>query len=142
MQKLPADKIILFRGPAVVAAAASLAFFLYLPCALAGGENSPAGDSKLNPGAWVVSLFRDHISAVDGNRCPSTPSCSSYSHRAFRKHGFFVGWLMTVDRLIHEGGEETAVSPLIYRRGEIKILDPVADNDFWWFQHPDREKNR
>jgi hypothetical protein len=144
------EKIIPFCVPAI--AAASLALFLHLPCALAGGEISATGEthsentisteeSEFNPGAWLVSLFRDHITAVDGNRCPSTPSCASYSYRAFRKHGFFAGWLMTVDRLIHEGGEETAVSPLTYHHGSIKILDPVANNDFWWFHRPGRENN-
>jgi hypothetical protein len=85
-----------------------------------------------NLGAWLVSFFREHISAVDGDRCPCIPSCSSYSVSAFKKHGFFVGWLMTVDRLIHEG-DEGAVSPLIIDHGQVKVLDPVENNDFWWF---------
>jgi hypothetical protein len=85
-----------------------------------------------NPGAWLVSIFRDYVSAVDGDRCPSAPSCSSFSVQAFNKHGFIMGWLMTVDRLIHEGKEETAVSPLVYVNGRLKIYDPVENNDFWW----------
>ena len=89
-------------------------------------------DGGFNVGAWMVSLFRDHLSAVDSDRCPSYPTCSSYSVEAFRKHGFVMGWLMTVDRLIHEGREETAVSPLIYSQGQWKIYDPVQNNDFWW----------
>jgi hypothetical protein len=89
-------------------------------------------DGGFNVGAWMVSLFRDHLSAVDSDRCPSYPTCSSYSVEAFRKHGFFMGWLMTVDRLIHEGREETTVSPLVYSQGQWKIYDPVQNNDFWW----------
>jgi hypothetical protein len=85
-----------------------------------------------NMGAWLASFFREHISAVDGDRCPCIPSCSSYSVSAFKKHGFFVGWLMTVDRLIHEA-DEGAVSPLMVDHGQVKILDPVENNDFWWF---------
>ena len=88
--------------------------------------------SGFNLGAAVVSIFRDHISAVDGNRCPSVPTCSAYSVEAFKQHGFFMGWMMTVDRLIHEGQEETAVSPLIFSDGKWKIYDPVKNNDFWW----------
>ena len=71
-----------------------------------------------NLGAAFVSIFRDHLSAVDGERCPSVPTCSEYGVQAFKKHGFFKGWMMTVDRLIHEGKEETAVSPLIYSDGK------------------------
>lgn len=84
-------------------------------------------------GSWLVSMYREHISPVDGSHCPSWPSCSTYAVQAIRKHGFVVGWVMTVDRLIHEGSEETRVSPMIYSRGERKIYDPIENNDFWWY---------
>ena len=105
-------------------------------------QNSDRKDgSEPNIGAWLASIFRDHISAVDGDRCPSFPSCASYSVQAFRKHGFFVGWVMTVDRLIHEGKEETAVSPLVYHRGKLRIYDPVENNDFWWYGHREKDQD-
>ena len=88
-------------------------------------------------GAWLISLYSKHISTVDGDRCPSFPPCSAYSAQAFKKHGFFMGWMMTVDRLIHEGKEETKVSPVIFSGGKWKIYDPVENNDFWW-DFPDR----
>ena len=91
-----------------------------------------------NPGLWLLSIFRDHLSAVDSDRCPSFPSCSSYGVQAMRKHGFFTGWVMTVDRLIHEGREEARVSPRVYSDGRWKIYDPVENNDFWWYR-PDRK---
>jgi len=94
--------------------------------------------SKTNPAMWFVSFYRAHISAVDGDRCPSLPSCASYSVKAMKKHGFFVGWMMTVDRLIHEGREESSVSPMVLSEGKWKIYDPVENNDFWWY-HPGRE---
>lgn len=93
---------------------------------------APGRESGFNVGLWLASFYRDTLSAVDGDRCPSVPSCSSYSAESFRKHGFFLGWMMTVDRLIHEGTEETRVSPTIYSRGGLKIYDPVENNDFWW----------
>ncbi len=89
--------------------------------------------SGFNLGAAFVSIFRDHLSAVDGDRCPSVPTCSSYGVQAFEKHGFFIGWMMTVDRLMHEGKEEQTVSPLIFSDGKWKIYDPVKNNDFWWY---------
>jgi hypothetical protein len=98
-------------------------------------ESEPAShedSSGLNLGAWMFSLYRDHISAVDSDRCPSVPTCSSYAVQVFKKHGFFMGWMMTVDRLIHEGSEELSVSPRIYSEGQWKIYDPVENNDFWW----------
>ena len=53
-----------------------------------------------------------------------------------------MGWLMTVDRLIHEGKDETKVSPTVYVDGEKKIYDPVENNDFWWFKDSKKEKDR
>lgn len=102
-------------------------------------DTSRAADGGFNPGSWLISLYRDHISAVDGDRCPSIPSCSSYSVQAFKKHGFIMGWFMTVDRLIHEGRDEERVSPVIYFRGKWKIYDPLENNDFWW--HHEHEKH-
>ena len=89
--------------------------------------------SGFNLGAALTTIYRDHISAVDLNTCPSIPSCSSYAVQAFEKHGFFIGWMMMVDRLIHEGSEETKVSPTVRSHGEWKIYDPVENNDFWWY---------
>lgn len=88
--------------------------------------------SGSNVAAWLASFFSEHISAVDGDRCPSEPTCSSYSVQAFKKHGLVMGWLMTVDRLIHEGDEWT-VSPVKNRNGKGKIIDPIENNDFWWY---------
>ena len=93
-----------------------------------------------NPGSYVVSLFRRYVSPVDGDRCPSYPTCSSYSIKAFKKHGFIKGWLMTVDRLIHEGSEEKKVSPVVIVDGIKKIYDPVENNDFWWHKKSKEKK--
>ena len=96
-------------------------------------SSSPGEAAGFNPAQWLLSIYRDHISPVNADRCPSFPSCSSYAGQAMKKHGFFVGWMMTVDRLIHEGKEETSVSPYIQSDGEALILDPVENNDFWWY---------
>ncbi len=102
---------------------------------ISGQPSTPPAEeaSGFNPAQWLLSIYRDHISPVNGDGCPSFPSCSSYAEQAFEKHGFFVGWMMTVDRLIHEGKEETMVSPYINVEGEVLIFDPVENNDFWWY---------
>ncbi len=96
-------------------------------------KDAHRGEAQTNIGAWLASFFSKHISAVDGDRCPSEPTCSSYSAQAFRKHGLVMGWLMTVDRLIHEG-DEWHVSPVKNRGGKGKIIDPVENNDYWWYE--------
>jgi uncharacterized protein len=83
-----------------------------------------------NPGLWLALLFRNYISAVDGDRCPSIPTCSAYSTEVFKRYGFIKGWIMTVDRLIHEANEGD-YSPLVYREGKIRILDTPESNDIW-----------
>ena len=98
-------------------------------------SHPPDETGSSNPALWLVNLYREHVSPIDGDRCPSLPTCSSYSFQAFEKHGFFLGWMMTVDRLIHEGQEETRVSPVVYSEGTWRIFDPVRNNDFWWY-HP------
>jgi hypothetical protein len=97
-------------------------------------EDAPGGKGSPNPFLGLLSLYQRHISPIDGNRCPSMPSCSSYSVQAIKKHGFFIGWMMTVDRLIREGREEARISPLVFSEGKWKIYDPVEANDFWWYK--------
>jgi putative component of membrane protein insertase Oxa1/YidC/SpoIIIJ protein YidD len=99
------------------------------------------GESQSNVGVWLASFFSKNISAVDGDRCPSAPTCSSYSVQAFKKHGLVMGWLMTVDRLIHEGNE-WSVSPVEKRGGKLKIIDPVENNDYWWYDEKSEPANR
>ncbi|MBT6504296.1 MAG: membrane protein insertion efficiency factor YidD [Deltaproteobacteria bacterium] len=112
---------------------------------VAGQSTSQRDDhknhSETNIGVWLASFFSKHISAVDGDRCPSEPTCSSYSVQAFKKHGLVMGWLMTVDRLIHEGDEWT-VSPVKNRNGKGKIIDPIENNDFWWYSDKSKSQNR
>ena len=99
------------------------------------------GGSQSNVGVFLASFFRRHISAVDGDRCPSEPTCSSYSVQAFKKHGLVMGWLMTVDRLIHEG-DEWRFSPVEERGGKGKIIDPIESNDCWWYNKERETENR
>ena len=112
----------------------------HIPVVYAEDEISRQSESSsseeaagFNPAQWLLSIYKDHISPVNADRCPSFPSCSSYAEQAMKKHGFFMGWMMTVDRLIHEGKEETSVSPYIESDGELLIFDPVENNDFWWY---------
>ena len=117
-----------------------LAFLLSALPAGAFGEPTAAGSSGggeenfvgSHIGAFFARFYGTYISPLDGRECPSVPTCSSYSAQAFRKHGFVMGWLMTVDRLLHEGYEETRVSPFVKVNDRLKIYDPVENNDFWW----------
>lgn len=77
----------------------------------------------------------NHLSAVRRGSCPMYPSCSEYSRLAIRKHGFAIGWTMTMDRLMRCGRDESKLAPKIFVDGEWRYDDPVENNDFWWSQN-------
>ena len=88
---------------------------------------------KVNP---FVRFYQDHISPVDGDRCPMHPSCSEYARQAIQKHGPVLGWIMACDRLIRCGRDEVRLAPIRMVNTQPHTLDPVAANDFWWFTPP------
>ncbi len=83
---------------------------------------------------FILDFYQKHISVVDGNRCSMYPSCSHYASEAFKKHGFVLGWIMSCDRLVRCGRDEVNVSRKIIVNNHKLIHDPVAANDFWWFE--------
>ncbi len=86
--------------------------------------------SHFNALIWAVDGFQAFISPVDGDRCSMYPTCSSYSKEAIKKYGSVKGFIMTSDRLLHEA-DEPSYAPLINIHGELRVYDPVKNNDFW-----------
>jgi putative membrane protein insertion efficiency factor len=80
-----------------------------------------------------VKFYQEYISPVRGGQCPMYPSCSAYSIQAIKKHGFFIGIMMTADRLIHESNEMDFAPPVEGEDG-LRFYDPVENNDFWWYK--------
>ena len=78
----------------------------------------------------LLNFFSKVISPVDGDRCPSYPTCAAYSKEAYQKHGALVGTLMTVDRLFHEA-DEPRFSSTVVVHGVGRIYDPVSANELW-----------
>ena len=87
----------------------------------------------------AIHTFQTVISPVDGDRCYMVPSCSAYACQAIEKHGFFMGWIMTCDRLMRCGHDELYRSETLVRGEEISCLDPVENNDFWWYKETPRK---
>jgi putative component of membrane protein insertase Oxa1/YidC/SpoIIIJ protein YidD len=126
-----------------------LTFFVVL----LGCSHAPSSEKKerssFNPMLSLVEFYRgplDSLSAVKTGECPMHPSCSEYSVQALEKHGVFVGWIMTCDRLMRCGRSEMKLAPTIYVNGKAKYYDPVEKNDFWWNkakleQHPHLQEN-
>ncbi len=82
--------------------------------------------------AAPVLFYQRFLGSSWGRRCPSYPSCSNYALLAIRKHGAFLGSIMAFDRLQHEA-DEGRYAPPIVAGGEIKVYDPLENNDYWWY---------
>lgn len=75
----------------------------------------------------------NHLNGVRRGQCPMYPSCSRYCKESLEKHGFFIGWMMTCDRLMRCGRDELKLSSKINIDGKIKCYDPVNQNDRLWY---------
>lgn len=125
-QTSPADEILL-RGPRKAVRATMDAV-------------QPAGtQGVLEDIAAAPVLFYQHfLSRHWGQRCGYFPSCSNYALLAIRKHGAVIGTVLTFDRLQHEA-DEVRTSPPILTGGQMKIYDPLENNDYWWYMEPGPE---
>ncbi len=92
-------------------------------------------DGGADPLSLMVRFYRgplNHLSAVRYGECPMYPSDSEYSLQSIKKHGMLAGWVMSMDRLMRCGRDETRLSPKVFVNGKWKTYDPVEKNDFWW----------
>ena len=92
----------------------------------------PSDSIAATPFFWLLTFYQKVIGRVNSGRCPMYPTCSRYSVLAIRKHGPVVGIVMTADRLIHELDEQR-LAPLVKVGNRYRSLDPVENNDFWWY---------
>lgn len=106
-------------------------------------KTKPTGQKQknhlLNPLYHLVNFYKEFISPVDGPKCPMYPTCAAYSIKCFEKHGLIMGYLMTIDRLLHEADEMNRAS-LLKVHGKWRYHDPVENNDFWWYKPSDYKK--
>jgi len=89
---------------------------------------TPAEKTSLS----ALSLYQHFISRADGDRCPMYPTCSRYAKQAFEKEGFIRGWILTCDRLLRCGRDETRLSRSVTIDGVRHTYDPLDANTFWW----------
>ena len=105
-----------------------------ISCAYPGAMSDEA-EYSFNPMRSAIKFYQgplNHLSAVKHAECPMYPSCSEYSIQCFERHGLFIGWLMTYDRLMRCGRDELKLSQQAIVDGKWKCIDSVGSNDFWW----------
>ena len=92
-------------------------------------RDAPLGPT--NPAAvaltWAVRCYQHTVSRVDGDRCPSFPTCSQYAVQALSQHGPLLGTVLTAGRLISEG-DEAAFAARIRIEGRWRIYSPLRDD--------------
>lgn len=91
-----------------------------------GPADGPTGPAAV-PFGWAVGFYRATVSRVDGDRCPSYPTCSAYAGQALRLHGPLLGLALTANRLLSEA-DEAAFAPRIRVGGRWRVYAPVEDD--------------
>ncbi len=98
------------------------------------------GPTAMNQGvlediaAAPVRFYQHFLSHQWGQSCAYYPSCSNYALLAIRKHGAVIGTVIAFDRLQHEINEGRT-SPPIFTGGQMKVYDPLENNDYWWYMN-------
>ncbi len=82
--------------------------------------------------AAPVRFYQHFLSSHWGQSCAYYPSCSNYALLAIRKHGAVIGTVIAFDRLQHEINE-ARTSPPILTGGQMRLYDPLENNDYWWY---------
>lgn len=89
------------------------------------GQADDSGISNL------FSIYSNYISDTRGQNCPMYPSCSRYSIQAFSEFGALKGVLLTSDRLIRCGHEQS-IYDLYWENKQPKF----EDFPNWSFKEP------
>ena len=111
---------------------------LMLICLIFFAACAPHSPRRPNTSLYedVLYVYREplnHLAAVRRGVCPMYPSCSEYSRQAVETHGFVLGWIMAMDRLLRCGRDELKRGPSVLIDGERKFYDPLSANDSWWY---------
>ena len=85
---------------------------------------------------WLIGIYRKYISPLKPPCCRFTPTCSAYAIEAFQKRGFFVGFALTVWRILRcnpfsKGGYDPVPEKKTRkaRRNERNERDETAKNE-------------
>lgn len=83
---------------------------------------------------FAFQIYSRYITRVDGARCEHRPTCSRYAVDAIKKHGYVLGSLLTIDRLLRAERSSTLRDLPIDKveDGRHYFADPVENNDFFF----------
>ncbi|MGB3975235.1 MAG: membrane protein insertion efficiency factor YidD [bacterium] len=108
------------------------------PCCTAGRQPSSfqlgynASDTYLDVVCkGTMTFYSTVLRPVISTGCYCHPSCSEYMALAIQTHGFPIGLILGLERLLHEYGEYQYGKVVLTPEGW-RIYDPVDSNTSWW----------
>ena len=84
---------------------------------------------------WLIRFYQKFLSPLKRNpTCRFTPTCSAYAIEAFRKRGFFAGFILTTYRILRcnpfsRGGYDPVPERGFKPYGKIEGAPEVENND-------------
>lgn len=95
-------------------------------------ENAIADDLTKSRSGRLIGAYRDHVSPIQGHRCPCLPSCSIFTLYSIQEYGFFVGLIMGVERLYLRENLDIMnrlhYMPVLGSDGLLRVYDPPEAN--------------
>ncbi len=83
----------------------------------------------------LIRFYQKYLSPLKSHpSCRFTPTCSAYAIEAFTKRGFFVGFALTVWRILRcnpfcAGGYDPVPESGFSNKGKIPVGQSLSDND-------------
>jgi putative membrane protein insertion efficiency factor len=78
----------------------------------------------------ALRFYQENISSHDGARCLFYPTCSQFAVQALKEHGFFLGVLMTIDRMVYRE-DPLSMQYYAYDGRKKRYKDPVHRNNIF-----------
>ena len=87
---------------------------------------------------WLIRQYQRFISPLKPPTCRFTPTCSAYAIEAFTKRGFFVGFILTVGRILrcnpfckagYDPVPEEGLVPTILRKNDKHTTNEEHNHD-------------
>lgn len=87
------------------------------------------GNLLQSGGLASIRFFQRVLTRADGARCRFYPSCSEFGRHAVAARGFFVGSLLTADRLLRDHPYNDSRYPVITMPSGVSLLyDPLQEH--------------
>ncbi len=77
----------------------------------------------------LSGLWSNHLTKIDGPRCPMYPTCSHFFRIAVKKRGLYFGFITTLTRMLKETPDMLKYGEykLVLKYGRYRFFDPIEN---------------